>query len=71
MPNRTLDLLHKTLSNFYIKEHGIDVIEFVEWDCSECFQLLDVDWQKQDAFDTLSDTEKEQIKKLLFFYYKA
>ncbi|MEA3415006.1 MAG: Eco57I restriction-modification methylase domain-containing protein, partial [Thermodesulfobacteriota bacterium] len=45
----------------HMKERKIDVLQFVEKDCTESFQLLGVDFQKQDAFDTLSDTQKEQI----------
>lgn len=45
----------------HMKERGIDVLEFVERDIAESFQLLGLDYKKQDAFDTLSDAEKEQL----------
>lgn len=45
----------------HMKERKIDILQFVEKDCTESFQLLGVDFQKQDAFDTLSNTQKEQV----------
>jgi len=45
----------------HMKERSIDVLEFVERDIASVWPKQDASAQKQDAFDTLSDTEKEQV----------
>ena len=43
-----------------MKKCKIDILQFVEKDCTESFRLFGVDCQKQDAFDTLGDGQKER-----------
>jgi hypothetical protein len=44
-----------------MQEREIDVLQFVERDIAAVYSKLPASKQKPEAFDTLSDTEKEQV----------